>query len=185
MSWENFPKKNLPEIAIVGRSNCGKSSLINALAHRKVAKVSQTPGKTRLLNIFDVGTRCFLVDMPGYGFAARSVSERKSWQKMIENYFFESERLCGLMLLMDSRRDWSEDEDLLFQFAESQGLPVMLGLTKADKFSRSRGLAKLKEVKAGLDIPVFLLSSPKKKGVNEFLGYALKNWLDKKEEPKD
>ena len=86
--------------------------MINALAKSKVAKVSQTPGKTRLLNIFELGSRCYLVDMPGYGFAARSGGERRSWQKMIEDYFSDSDRVCGLMLLMDSRREWTEDEEL-------------------------------------------------------------------------
>ena len=133
VQWDQFPAKQLPEVAIVGRSNSGKSSYINALARQNLAKVSQKPGKTRLLNIFDYASHCYLVDMPGYGFASRSMSERKQWEKMIESYLLESERLVGMILLVDIRRKWTDDEDLLYQFCLSQELPMLVALTKADK----------------------------------------------------
>lgn len=175
--WDQFPDKHLPEVGIVGRSNSGKSSLINALARQTLAKVSQKPGKTRLLNIFDYDRKCYLVDMPGYGFASRSASERRSWEKMIENYLNSSERLVGLILLMDIRRSWSEDEDLLWQYCHSQDLPIVVGLTKADKLSRSRWNSAVIKFKKDLKLPAFAVSSEKKWGVNEILGFALKEWV--------
>lgn len=92
VNGKDFPSPDMPEVALVGRSNAGKSSFLNALAKRKVARVSSAPGKTRLLNFFSAGDHYRLVDMPGYGFAARSANEIKSWQQMIERYL--EERSC-------------------------------------------------------------------------------------------
>ena len=176
-AWDQFPAKHLPEIALAGRSNSGKSSYVNCLARTNVAKVSQKPGKTRLLNIFDMGKKCYLVDMPGYGYAARSATERNDWQRMIEGYLVNSDRLKGLILLMDIRRKWSEDEELLLQFCLSKDMPMVLGLTKADKISKSQWKSIQIRTEKALEIPCYALSSTKKWGITELMGYTLKNWL--------
>src|SRR4051812_11511852 len=115
-----FPRDERPEIAMVGRSNAGKSSVINTLAGGRLAKVSSTPGKTRLLNFFEHKEGYRVVDMPGYGFAVRSGDEVFSWRKMIESYLLERENLMGLMLIMDIRREWTDDEQMLMDLAASQ-----------------------------------------------------------------
>ena len=176
--WSQFPPGNKPQVAVVGRSNSGKSSFINALAKQKVAKVSQKPGKTRLLNIFDVHKKFLLVDMPGYGYAARSKSERKDWEKMIEQYLLGSESLVGLVLLMDIRRRWSDEEWLIHDFCASQNLPFLLGLTKADKLSRSRWKAAQMAFEKEMNIPSFPLSSVKNWGLEGIISHIQKAWLE-------
>src|SRR5436309_2308303 len=112
---EDCPSDGLPEIAVTGRSNVGKSSLINSLAGRKqIARVSGTPGKTQVLNYFKINDSFYLVDMPGYGYAKRSKSERASWAKMIELYLTNRESLRAVGVLVDSRHDLMEsDRDAL------------------------------------------------------------------------
>ena len=175
--WQQLPPGNKPQVAVVGRSNSGKSSFINALAKSKVAKVGQKPGKTRLLNIFDVDNKFHLVDMPGYGYAARSKSERKDWEKMIEGYLLNSEQLVGLVLLMDIRRKWSEEEWVIREFCASQNLPFILGLTKADKLSRSRWMAAQMAFEKETNIPSYALSSVKNWGIKEMMSHIYKAWL--------
>lgn len=175
--YDQFPHGKMPEVAIAGRSNSGKSSFINTLARSKVAKVSGTPGKTRLLNIFDVDKKFWLVDMPGYGYAARSRSERQQWEKMIEDYLVQSENLKGLILLMDVRRNWSEDETMILDFCHATGLQVVVGLTKADKLSRSKWKSVVMQREKELGVPVFAMSSLKKWGMSDITGHILKNWL--------
>jgi len=132
----DWPKADLPEVAIAGRSNAGKSTWINTLAGSKVAKVSQVPGKTRLLNFFQAGNRYRLVDMPGYGFASRSGAEMESWGPMIEVYLRERDTLAGVLLLVDIRRDWTEEETRVAEFVSATGRPIAVFLTKADKLNR-------------------------------------------------
>jgi GTP-binding protein len=175
--YSQFPPGKSPQVAIAGRSNSGKSSFINSLARQKVAKVSGTPGKTRLLNIFDVEKKFWLVDMPGYGYAARSHSERQEWEKMIENYLVESKQLQGLILLMDIRRKWSEEETMILDFCQAMDLGVVVGLTKADKLSRSKWKSAVMQAEKQLGVPVYALSSLKKWGMSDILGHVLKNWI--------
>ncbi|WP_413558462.1 ribosome biogenesis GTP-binding protein YihA/YsxC [Bdellovibrio sp. HCB209] len=175
---KDYPVHKKAEVAIAGRSNAGKSSFINGLATNKIAKVSSTPGKTRLLNFFDVADTFVLVDMPGYGFAARSGDEIRDWHKMIEVYLNSRESLAGLILIMDIRRSWSEDEELLRRFSEAQGFPLAVVLTKADKMSRSQmlqAIAKLKK-QTGLSA-VFGTSALKKTGQEEVEDYIYENWI--------
>ncbi len=129
----DYPDAKKPEVVIVGRSNAGKSSFINKLTGTKIAKISREPGKTRLLNFFDMGEQYRLVDTPGYGFASRSGIEMLSWKEMLETYLATRGNFIGLLLMMDIRRDWSEDEETLLQFMNSVGRPVMVILTKADR----------------------------------------------------
>lgn len=172
-----FPEGAKPHIAIAGRSNSGKSSFINSVARQKIAKVSGTPGKTRLLNIFDFEKKFFLVDMPGYGYAARSHSERQEWEKMIEEYLLNSEQLQGLILLKDIRRNWSEEETQLLDFCHATGLKIVVGLTKADKLSRSKWKSEVLQLKKQLGEEVFACSSLKRWGMSDIIGHVLKNWI--------
>lgn len=176
---KDYPVSNKAEVAIAGRSNAGKSSFINALAKKgKIAKVSSTPGKTRLLNFFDMEDSYILVDMPGYGFAARSGDEMVEWHKMIETYLMTRENLCGLLLVMDIRRPWTEDEELLKKFSDRRGFPLAVILTKADKLSRNQMLQAVTKMKktSGLSA-VFPVSALKKEGQDAVEDYIYENWV--------
>jgi GTP-binding protein len=146
-----FPPADRPEIALMGRSNAGKSSFLNAwVGRRSLAKVSQQPGKTRLLNFFDVGEIYRIVDMPGYGFASRGAEERDSWGKMIEGYVNSRSSLVGALLIMDIRRDWSSDEAMILNWLERRGVPLIVILNKMDKISRSQQAQRLREFQGQL-----------------------------------
>jgi GTP-binding protein len=154
---EGFPAHALPEVAVIGRSNVGKSSLINRITGRKsLARASATPGKTRLLNFFRVVRpegELVLVDLPGYGYAKVSRSERRSWQALIERYLEGRENLRLAILLQDVRRDPGPDEVDLLPWLAARGIPVIGAATKVDRLSareRARRLAAL--AAAGLPI---------------------------------
>lgn len=175
---QDYPETGKKEIAIAGRSNAGKSSFLNAIANSKIAKVSNTPGKTRLLNFFTRGDSYVIVDMPGYGFASRSVAEMRQWHHMIEDYLSGREQLAGLILIMDSRREWSEDEELLKAFTESRGLPMAIVLTKGDKLSKNEIQKSVATIKkdSGLST-VFMTSALKNQGQAEVEDYIFENWI--------
>ena len=139
----DFPMVGLPEIAVAGRSNVGKSSLINRMCNRRrLAKVSNTPGRTQLLNFFLVNERFVLCDLPGYGYAKVPLSVRAKWGPMVERYFTERGPLRALLLLVDARREPGEWETQLITWATTTGRQLIPVITKIDKFSRSkRGLA--------------------------------------------
>jgi GTP-binding protein len=135
---QNYPAPLACEIAIVGRSNVGKSSLINTLCgSRKLAKTSQTPGKTRLINYFVLNKEFYLVDLPGYGFAKTSKTEQRSWGDLIEAYL-NSGRPKHLFLLIDIRHEPSAEDRQMFAWTLYSGVPYTLVATKADKLSRSQ-----------------------------------------------
>jgi GTP-binding protein len=141
----DYPSGDRPEIAMAGRSNAGKSSLLNSMTGgASVARTSGTPGKTRLLNFFDVGDFYRLVDLPGYGYAARDATERNQWKKMIEDFLMTRENIRGLILICDVRRDWTEDEQLLYEFAKTKGFGIVCALSKCDKFSPQKLKKELK-----------------------------------------
>jgi GTP-binding protein len=177
---KDYPETGKKEIAIAGRSNAGKSSFLNSLANNKVAKVSNTPGKTRLLNFFS-HDKYIIVDMPGYGFAARSGDEVRQWHTMVENYLSIREELAGLVLIMDSRREWSEDEELLKAYTETRGIPLAVVLTKSDKLNRNEIQKSLNAIKkdAGTEA-VFITSALKMTGHDEVEKYLYENWVKKK-----
>ena len=137
----DFPPPTLPEVAVVGRSNVGKSSLINALVGQDgLARTSRTPGRTRLVNWFEIGSRppFFLVDLPGYGYAEVSQAVRESWRPLIEAYLEGRASLAGVLLLVDIRRN-AEDEELDFvPWLAQRGTPLVVALTKADKLPKSK-----------------------------------------------
>lgn len=175
---KDWPESTQPEIAVAGRSNAGKSSFLNALSGSKIAKVSNTPGKTRLLNFFQWGGKYRLVDMPGYGYAARSGGEVEDWQEMIETYLRGRETLCGLILVMDSRRKWAEEEEMLVQFCQTVGIPVAVVLTKIDKLSKNEIANSIKYIKQGSKLAaVFATSALKKIGQKEVEDYIFQEWI--------
>lgn len=172
------PPEDRPEVALAGRSNAGKSSFLNALSGRKIAKVSGQPGKTRLLNFFNLGPRLRLTDMPGYGYASRSKSERVAWGKMIESYLLQRESLRGLILILDIRRDWAQEEEQIGAFCVSQGLPYVVVLTKADKMSRGQQAQRKKyfQQKTSAD-EVFVVSNLKKQGHKDVERFIFDSWM--------
>lgn len=175
---KDYPQHNLSEVAIAGRSNAGKSSFINGLAKSKVAKVSSTPGKTRLLNFFNMEDSYVLTDMPGYGFAARSGDELREWQQMIETYLTTRENLRGLILVMDIRRSWTEDEELMRRFSEKHGFPIAVVLAKSDKMSRSQMLQAVQKIKKATGLSaVFASSALNKEGPAEVEKYIFEHWI--------
>ena len=133
-SAENLPPEKLNEVAFVGRSNAGKSSLVNALTGRKsLARVSQTPGATRQINFFDLGGKLMLVDLPGYGFAKRSKTESDSWQEMIFSYLRGRSRLRRVALLIDARRGILDSDQQVMALLDRAAVSYALVLTKADE----------------------------------------------------
>jgi GTP-binding protein len=175
---QDYPLPTRPEIVVAGRSNAGKSSFLNALAGELVAKVSQVPGKTRLLNFFDVSNKYRIVDTPGYGFSRRSGDEQASWQEMLESYFAMRETLCGILLLIDSRREWGPEEVLLANFAKKNKTPLAILLTKCDKLKTSEKNKAVSKMKKDSKIPtVFPVSSRTEDGVEEIEEYFYSNWI--------
>ncbi|MCP9446535.1 MAG: ribosome biogenesis GTP-binding protein YihA/YsxC [Nitrospira sp.] len=155
---EQFPAEDRPEIAIVGRSNVGKSSLINSLLNRReLAKVSRTPGKTRSVNVFGVSTsdpdlaRFYLVDLPGYGFANVSRSVRAQWGPLIETYLTERASLRGVVLLVESRVVTDQDRQTLL-WLRSIGRPSLVVATKADKLKPAERVRALREIQMELGL---------------------------------
>jgi GTP-binding protein len=146
-----FPAATTPEVAFLGRSNVGKSSLLNRLVARKsLAKTSSTPGKTRLLHWYRVtrrGRELWLVDLPGYGYAKVSHQERESWQPLVESYLGARVSLRAAVLLQDLRRDWSDDEALLVEWLREREVPVLVALTKTDKLKPMRRAQRVRVLK--------------------------------------
>ena len=161
------------EIAMVGRSNVGKSSLINYLTNAKVAKTSSEPGRTRLINYFSINNDEFLlVDLPGYGYSAASGKERNSWGSMIEGYLSGNENLKNILFLVDIRHKPSVDDMQMIGFMNFYAIPYTIVATKSDKLSKSQiGVQKqmlAKELRVGLD-NIYVVSSLKKTGRDELL----------------
>lgn len=138
----HFPPGDYPEIAFAGRSNVGKSSLINSLCQRKkLVKVSRTPGRTQTLNFFLINEILSLVDLPGYGYAKVSKTERNSWGPMVENYFYNRDSLLAVVCICDARRGIQESDKMLIESAPLFGWQPIIVFTKADKF-KTNALAK-------------------------------------------
>ena len=136
---EQFPPPTLPELAVVGRSNVGKSSLINALTgHAGLAKTSRTPGRTRLVNWFEVNGDFMLVDLPGYGYAEVSRDMRESWRPLIESYLKDRKTIASVLLLIDIRRGVEEEELDFVPWLVDAGIDVIPVLTKSDKLAKNR-----------------------------------------------
>lgn len=147
-SPNQFPKDGLPEVAFLGRSNVGKSSLLNALAGvRNLARVSSTPGRTRLVNFFRVGDDLYLADLPGYGYAKVAEAERLGWERLVASYLVDRDALALCVFLVDARREPSDGDETLRTFLDHHGLAYVVAATKADKLGR----AELKTRRRALD----------------------------------
>lgn len=148
-----IPDNQLPEIAFAGKSNAGKSSLINALMNRKsLARTSSQPGKTQTINFYNINDAMYLVDLPGYGYAKVSESERAKWGKMIENYLHRSKQLRAVFLLVDIRHTPGTNDKTMYDWIVYQGYDPIIIATKLDKLKRSQVQKALKEVRAGLGL---------------------------------
>ncbi len=148
-----LPENTLPEIAFAGKSNVGKSSLINALMNRKaLARTSAQPGKTQTINFYNINHAMYLVDLPGYGFAKVPESERVKWGKMIERYLHGSRQLLAVFLLVDIRHSPSANDKTMYEWIVYQGFRPMIIATKLDKLKRSQVQKAVKEVREGLGL---------------------------------
>jgi GTP-binding protein len=141
------PESPLPEVAFAGRSNVGKSSLLNSLVRRKsFARVSRTPGRTREINFFRINNGFVLVDLPGYGYARVSKEKKSEWRPLIESYLRRTSQLRGIVLLLDIRREPSDDDRAMLDFLAEVEVPTIVALTKTDKLSKVAARARAAEI---------------------------------------
>ena len=175
---EKCPTTGLPEYAFIGRSNVGKSSLINMLTARKgLAMTSQKPGKTQLINHFIINDSWYLVDLPGYGYARLGKDSRDSLRRMIEDYVLERKELVLLFVLIDCRHEPQKIDLEFIQWLGEEGVPFSLVFTKADKLSKGRLASNIESYKTKLHEeweelpPIFVTSSEERVGRDELLGY--------------
>ncbi len=167
-----LPDTDKPEIAFAGKSNVGKSSLINGLMNRKsLARTSSQPGKTQTINYYNVNGAMYLVDLPGYGYAKVSVKEKEKWGKMVERYLRTSKRLVAVFLLIDIRHDPSANDKQMYEWIVYQGYDPIIIATKLDKLKRSQVQKHVKALREGLELkpgtPVLPYSALTKQGREE------------------
>ena len=168
----HYPQDDIPEVALAGRSNVGKSSFINTMLNRKnLARTSGKPGKTQLLNFFNIDDKLRFVDVPGYGYARVSKKEREKWGKMIEEYLTSRENLRAVVSLVDLRHEPSADDVQMYEFLKFYEIPVILVATKADKIPRGKWNKHESMIKKKLDFDktdtFIIFSSVNKSGVEE------------------
>lgn len=167
-----------PEVVVVGRSNVGKSSFINALTNRKrLAYVGNTPGKTQLINFFDVDGSWTLVDVPGYGYAKLSKSQLQKMGKMMDEYFADRKEISCVVSLVDARHDPTADDLDMIDYFKASGHPVIIAATKIDKVPKTKRLAAMKRISQKLQLPmknIFPVSSVEKTGLEDVYGAMLK-----------
>lgn len=167
-----LPENEKPEVAFAGKSNVGKSSLINALMNRKsYARISATPGKTQTINFYNINDELYLVDLPGYGYAKVSEKEKERWGRMIEKYLHSSKQLGAVFLLIDIRHDPSANDRMMYRWIVEQGYEPIIIATKLDKIKRSQIQKHVKMLKDGLGLvpgtSVIPFSSVTKQGRDE------------------
>lgn len=167
------PPRDLPQVAIAGRSNCGKSSLINAvMGRKKLARVSQTPGKTREINFYEVNGEFYVVDLPGYGYARAPEELRERWPALIDVFLTDNPRLEGVVVLLDARRGVLPADQRLLSFLAEQETPVLYVLTKIDKLNRAGQRDAVDSVRRALDAPadqVLATSARTKEGLDSLI----------------
>lgn len=177
----HYPPEGLPEIAFAGRSNVGKSSLINTIVNRKrLVKTSSTPGRTQLLNFFNINERFVFVDLPGYGYAKVPDRVKKDWGKMIETYLSTRPTLKGVVLILDIRRNPGEEENSFIAWFHQQGIPAVLVLTKVDKLSKTKQKKQIQSIGKALAIDpeeLICFSSKTRLGLNN-VWKAIKYCID-------
>ncbi|MEK4386690.1 ribosome biogenesis GTP-binding protein YihA/YsxC [Solibacillus sp. FSL W7-1464] len=169
---EQFPEDGLPEFALAGRSNVGKSSFINRMIGRKaMARISSKPGKTQQLNFYKIEEQLYYVDVPGYGYAKVSKSERAAWGKMIEQYFMGREQLRAVVLIIDIRHNPTADDCMMYDFLKHYNIPVIVVATKADKIPKGKWDKHKKIVRETLQMdkqdPLIVFSSEKGLGLEQ------------------
>ena len=172
-----LPENDKPEVAFAGKSNVGKSSLINALMNRKsLARISATPGKTQTINFYNINREIYLVDLPGYGYAKVSEKEKEAWGKMIERYLHKSTMLKAVFLLIDIRHDPSKNDKMMYDWILHQGYEPVIIATKLDKLKKSQVAKQLKAIRTGLGLvggtTVIPFSAKTKQGRDEIWEYA-------------
>lgn len=177
-----LPENKLPEIAFAGKSNVGKSSLINALMNRKsYARISATPGKTQTINYYNINQELYLVDLPGYGYAKVSEQEKEKWGQMVERYLHSSRQLRAVFLLIDIRHEPSANDKMMYDWIVSQGYHPIIIATKFDKIKRSQRDKQVKMVRQGLELPagtkVIPFSSVTKQGKDEVWELVERDYL--------
>ncbi|MBP5325540.1 MAG: YihA family ribosome biogenesis GTP-binding protein [Pseudobutyrivibrio sp.] len=178
-----LPKNDLPEVAFAGKSNVGKSSLINAVMNRKsLARVSAQPGKTQTINFYNINDEIYVVDLPGYGFAKASEKERERWGKMIETYLNTSDMIRAVFLLVDIRHAPSANDKQMFEWMDYVGYDPIVIATKADKIKRSQLDKQIKILREGLgatkDTIIVPFSAQTKQGldtIQDFLAQVIEN----------
>ena len=169
---DQYPAEGLPEIALVGRSNVGKSSATNALLNRRnFARTSQTPGKTRTINFYKINEEFYFVDLPGYGYAKVSKSEKDKWGVIMERYLQDRQELCAIFLLVDIRHEPTNDDVMMYEWVKHFGYNCVIIATKADKISRGQYQKHISIIRKKLqlekDEKIIPLSSSKKTGVED------------------
>lgn len=173
---EEYPQHTLMEVAFVGRSNVGKSSLLNSLFQKKgFAAISSSPGKTRSINFYGFNKRIAFVDLPGYGYAKVSKEMKKSWSMMIEEYLYHRDQLAGIIHLVDARHSPSKDDITMWEWLKGMGFPVLLVATKVDKISRGKRKKQestiRKELAMERDHPFLFFSAMTGEGRGEILQF--------------
>ncbi len=167
------PESTLPEVVFAGRSNVGKSSLLNSLVRRKsFARVSRTPGRTREINFFRINNQFVLVDLPGYGYARISKARKAEWRPLIESYLRRTTQLRGLVLLLDIRREPSDDDRAMLDFLSQLEIPTLVALTKTDKLTRAAARAQADLISRALSLEpdqVIMFSAVTGEGRTELL----------------
>ncbi len=171
-----LPKNQLPEIAFAGKSNVGKSSLINAVMNRKAyARTSQTPGKTQTINYYNINDAFYLVDLPGYGYAKAGKEVAQTWGKLIEDYLYQSEALRQVFLLIDIRHEPSDNDKMMYDWVRARGYEPVIILTKSDKIKRSQLNKQISVIKNSLKLTegtlVFTFSALNKDGKEAITDY--------------
>ena len=165
-----IPSNNLPQIAFAGRSNVGKSSLLNAIVgQHKLARVSKLPGRTQALNFFLIDDQYYFVDLPGYGYAKAPKNLKNQWGQLVDKYVNNVENLCGMIFLIDCRRDLAEDDLMLLDWLTSRNVPFIPVLTKSDKLSQTALLQKSRELAKELSAAPVPFSSLKGTGKHELI----------------
>lgn len=170
-----IPQNSLPEIAFAGKSNVGKSSLINALMNRKsLARTSAQPGKTQTINFYNINKELYFVDLPGYGYANANIEVKAKWGKMVEKYLRQSKVLKAVFLLVDIRHEPSANDKQMYEWIKANGYAPIVIATKADKIKRSQLQKQLGTVRAGLGLPpenaLVPFSAQTKQGREEIYG---------------